>query len=235
MKTLLTAFVLFALAACGLPTDAQGNDVDHDSRTCSAASEPAACPGGGAPSCEKGKWECCDPALGCGSSSTTTASSASSSSGGSTTCDPSTQPAACPGGVASQCEGGTWVCCDPALGCNGTSSTGGSTGGTGSSGTCDPSTQPAACPGGVASQCESGTWVCCDPALGCGGSTTTGGSTGGTGGGNGTCGQASDCTGILPQTCEICADGNQDCDHWDCVSSACQISICENDGGPGSN
>jgi hypothetical protein len=63
-----------------------------------------------------------------------------------------------------------------------------------------------------------------------GGTAGDDGGSGDDGGGN-QCQAASDCTGFLPSTCEQCADGTSQCAHWDCNANACQITICEDNGG----
>ena len=42
-----------------------------------------------------------------------------------------------------------------------------------------------------------------------------------------TCATAADCTGALPQFCEVCADGGAGCAHFECISGACQIATCD--------
>jgi hypothetical protein len=56
------------------------------------------------------------------------------------------------------------------------------------------------------------------------------GGSGDDGGGN-QCQAASDCTGLLPSLCEQCADGSSQCAHWDCNANACQVTVCEDNGG----
>jgi hypothetical protein len=41
------------------------------------------------------------------------------------------------------------------------------------------------------------------------------------------CSADSDCSGILPQYCQVCSDGSQACAHWACVSGQCQIATCQ--------
>ena len=40
------------------------------------------------------------------------------------------------------------------------------------------------------------------------------------------CVTAADCTGPLPQFCEICADGSTACAHWSCVAGQCSVNAC---------
>lgn len=55
------------------------------------------------------------------------------------------------------------------------------------------------------------------------------------GGGSNSCQQASDCSGALPRNMVQCADGTFSGAQWDCVSGACQISYCDNNGGTASS
>jgi hypothetical protein len=54
---------------------------------------------------------------------------------------------------------------------------------------------------------------------------------GGSEGGGATCEQPSDCTGLLPKTCQLCADGTSQCAHWDCNQNECVVTVCGDDGG----
>jgi hypothetical protein len=56
-------------------------------------------------------------------------------------------------------------------------------------------------------------------------------SSGGNGGGSNSCQQPTDCSGFLPRNEVQCADGSFAGAQWDCVSGACQISYCDNNGG----
>ena len=40
------------------------------------------------------------------------------------------------------------------------------------------------------------------------------------------CLAASDCTGPLPQLCEVCSDGGDGCAHFACVDGDCEIAFC---------
>lgn len=40
------------------------------------------------------------------------------------------------------------------------------------------------------------------------------------------CNTAADCTGALPQLCEVCDDGSSACAHFACVNKSCQVAIC---------
>jgi hypothetical protein len=40
------------------------------------------------------------------------------------------------------------------------------------------------------------------------------------------CETADDCTGALPQFCQVCADGNAVCAHWSCQSGQCSVAAC---------
>lgn len=40
------------------------------------------------------------------------------------------------------------------------------------------------------------------------------------------CVTAADCTGPLPDSCRVCADGSAGCAHWACVAGACDIATC---------
>jgi hypothetical protein len=40
------------------------------------------------------------------------------------------------------------------------------------------------------------------------------------------CTTAADCSGPLPQLCQICADGSSACAHWACVAGQCQVATC---------
>ena len=40
------------------------------------------------------------------------------------------------------------------------------------------------------------------------------------------CATAADCTGLLPQLCQVCADGSTGCAHWSCVANRCEIATC---------
>jgi hypothetical protein len=53
----------------------------------------------------------------------------------------------------------------------------------------------------------------------------------GGGGGANSCQQPTDCSGLLPRNQVQCADGSFAGAQWDCVSGACQISYCDNNGG----
>jgi hypothetical protein len=41
------------------------------------------------------------------------------------------------------------------------------------------------------------------------------------------CKTAADCTGPLPQLCQVCADGGSACAHWSCVAGRCQVALCQ--------
>ena len=49
----------------------------------------------------------------------------------------------------------------------------------------------------------------------------------------GSCQTASDCSGVLPMFCRICADGSNGCAHWSCASGQCQVATCETAAAPG--
>ena len=40
------------------------------------------------------------------------------------------------------------------------------------------------------------------------------------------CKAASDCKGVLPQSCLVCKDGSDGCAHWACVADKCAIEYC---------
>jgi hypothetical protein len=40
------------------------------------------------------------------------------------------------------------------------------------------------------------------------------------------CVTAADCSGPLPQLCEVCADGGDGCAHFACVDGDCEIAFC---------
>jgi hypothetical protein len=40
------------------------------------------------------------------------------------------------------------------------------------------------------------------------------------------CTTSTDCTGSLPQLCEVCVDGASGCAHWECDAGACQTAYC---------
>jgi Chaperone of endosialidase len=42
----------------------------------------------------------------------------------------------------------------------------------------------------------------------------------------GGCQQASDCRGVLPQICQMCADGSTGCAHWECRAGMCVTAYC---------
>jgi hypothetical protein len=37
---------------------------------------------------------------------------------------------------------------------------------------------------------------------------------------------AGDCKGILPQICEMCPDGKEQCAHFACAGGRCETQIC---------
>jgi len=41
------------------------------------------------------------------------------------------------------------------------------------------------------------------------------------------CTASSDCSGLLPQFCTTCSNGDEACAHWSCVNNACAIVSCE--------
>ena len=41
------------------------------------------------------------------------------------------------------------------------------------------------------------------------------------------CKTAADCTGPLPQLCEVCPEGGSGCAHFACVAGQCQIAFCQ--------
>jgi hypothetical protein len=41
------------------------------------------------------------------------------------------------------------------------------------------------------------------------------------------CSTASDCTGLLPQFCQVCSDGSTSCAHWTCLSGHCSMAVCK--------
>ena len=41
-----------------------------------------------------------------------------------------------------------------------------------------------------------------------------------------TCAKAADCTGALPQICQVCSGGNTACAHWSCVKKHCEVAVC---------
>jgi hypothetical protein len=41
------------------------------------------------------------------------------------------------------------------------------------------------------------------------------------------CTTAAQCSGPLPQICELCGDGGAACAHWSCVAGQCEIAICQ--------
>jgi len=40
------------------------------------------------------------------------------------------------------------------------------------------------------------------------------------------CVTAADCKGLLPQFCQVCADGSTGCAHFSCVANSCEIATC---------
>jgi hypothetical protein len=40
------------------------------------------------------------------------------------------------------------------------------------------------------------------------------------------CSKDSDCSGNLPQLCEVCSNGQTACAHWSCVAGGCAIATC---------
>jgi hypothetical protein len=46
------------------------------------------------------------------------------------------------------------------------------------------------------------------------------------------CDRASDCSGFLPQSVEVCADGKSASAKWSCESHTCQIKYCNKDDQP---
>jgi len=40
------------------------------------------------------------------------------------------------------------------------------------------------------------------------------------------CASVSDCSGPVPQLCEVCSNGTTACAHWACVTGQCQVAIC---------
>ncbi len=40
------------------------------------------------------------------------------------------------------------------------------------------------------------------------------------------CQTAANCTGPLPQVCQVCTDGSDGCAHWACVAGKCEITYC---------
>jgi hypothetical protein len=127
----------------------------------------------------------------------------------------------------------------------GPATSGGGSSSTGGNGTCQSATDCTGLLPRSVQQCEDGTsqpaqWDCesnacvisyCDSD---GGLATSGGSGSGSASGNGSCQSASDCTGFLPQSSELCQDGTSQSAQWDCESNACVISYCDNDGGSAS-
>ena len=47
---------------------------------------------------------------------------------------------------------------------------------------------------------------------------------------SGTCQSPSDCTGFLPASAEVCADGTSQPAQWDCDTGTCTVSYCDNTG-----
>lgn len=41
------------------------------------------------------------------------------------------------------------------------------------------------------------------------------------------CTTAADCTGALPQICQVCPNGTTACAHFECVGGQCQVAICK--------
>jgi hypothetical protein len=41
------------------------------------------------------------------------------------------------------------------------------------------------------------------------------------------CVTATDCTGALPQLCEICGNGQSECAHFECVAGTCEVVVCD--------
>jgi hypothetical protein len=41
------------------------------------------------------------------------------------------------------------------------------------------------------------------------------------------CATSADCTGGLPQLCEICGDGQSQCAHFECIAGTCEVVICD--------
>jgi hypothetical protein len=41
------------------------------------------------------------------------------------------------------------------------------------------------------------------------------------------CNTASDCSGILPQFCQVCSDGTTACAHWACEQGHCTTAVCQ--------
>ena len=40
------------------------------------------------------------------------------------------------------------------------------------------------------------------------------------------CRSSADCQGALPQLCQVCADGSEQCAHHECVAGKCEIATC---------
>ncbi|HEX2571192.1 MAG TPA: hypothetical protein VH877_16665 [Polyangia bacterium] len=40
------------------------------------------------------------------------------------------------------------------------------------------------------------------------------------------CQADTDCTGILPQLCQVCADGSTQCAHFECINHKCETVVC---------
>jgi hypothetical protein len=40
------------------------------------------------------------------------------------------------------------------------------------------------------------------------------------------CTKDGDCSGPLPQLCEVCSNGQAACAHWSCVSGSCAVATC---------
>ncbi|HZX97210.1 MAG TPA: hypothetical protein VFE90_22025 [Myxococcales bacterium] len=40
------------------------------------------------------------------------------------------------------------------------------------------------------------------------------------------CATATDCKGMLPHLCRVCADGGSECAHWACISRTCTAVTC---------
>jgi hypothetical protein len=160
---------------------------DDAGASCDPTQEPAACPGGGSPQCNGGQWACA-PLPSCvpdGSASQQQGADCCSGNydpnsgncgqpAASNGCDPSQEPAACPGGGSPQCNSGQWACaplptCVPdgsqsqeqgADCCSGSYDPSSNNCGQAASNGCDPSQEPAACPGGGSPQCSGGQWAC---------------------------------------------------------------------------
>ncbi len=42
----------------------------------------------------------------------------------------------------------------------------------------------------------------------------------------GSCSSSSDCRGLLPQLCQVCADGSTACAHHECIAGKCEVVTC---------